>query len=135
MIRLRMMQAWSVLLWASLVLGSYAAIRDHEYVPAAVGICVNLLVQYLLLKGIRQKKENLSGAADEKDLHQYDQTNRLVYRVALPLIAGMAISVGLIVAGIVTPGSWAFIVIALAIVAGYILTRSLRQVQREQRKY
>jgi hypothetical protein len=49
-----------VSLWVGLLLGGWAAIRDHEWLPMGIGLTINLLVQYALIISIKKQKLKLA---------------------------------------------------------------------------
>jgi hypothetical protein len=64
MFMLRLMQAFSCLLWFCMVFGVYSGIRDLVYLPLLVGIPINLAWQFGTRVAIRERKQRLINATE-----------------------------------------------------------------------
>lgn len=131
MFKIRLMQAFLVFLWLCLLIGIYRALQQKMYLPAVIGLCGNLFWQYMAVRGIRQQRLVLSGELPATGSLDRGRLRRLTI-VSFCLMIPLLVNTALLVNGVISTVTFAWLALAFGALAIYVLTKQLSKLKQLQ---
>jgi VIT1/CCC1 family predicted Fe2+/Mn2+ transporter len=134
MTRLRILQAFEVLLVFALLFGIVAEFRNPQW-PNLIGFAVNILWQYMTLSAIRRQKNIAQLAPSEQSAAMNQQRALLkpLFIGGFSLFGVLLISVGLFLTHAYSIKTFAFVSVIASALAFCFLVFSLTRLQKRQR--
>jgi hypothetical protein len=133
MTRLRILQAFEVLLVLALLFGIVAEFRNPQW-PGVVGIAVNVLWQYVTLLAIRRQK-NIAQLAPPEQTEVMNQQRAILKPLFIgcfSLFVMLMISVGLFLSHAYSIRTFAFVVVTASALTFCFLVVSFTRLQKRQ---
>ncbi|WP_263366100.1 hypothetical protein [Edaphobacter bradus] len=133
MTRLRILQAFEVVLVLALLFGIVEEFRDPQW-PGVVGIAVNLLWQYVTLLAIRRQKSIAQLTPHEQTtvMNQQRAILKPLFIGGFSLFAVLMISVGLFLSHAYSIRTFAFVVVIASALAFSFLLFSFTRLRKRQ---
>jgi hypothetical protein len=134
MTRLRILQAFEVLLAFGLLVGLVAEFRNPQW-PRVVGIAINLLWQYMTLLAIRRQKNiaQLAPLQQAAVMNQQRATLEPLFVCGFSLFIVLLMSVGLFLSHAYSIRTFAFIAATASAITFCFLVFSFTRLQKRQR--
>jgi hypothetical protein len=134
MTRLRILQAFEVLLVLALLFGIVAEFRNPQW-PWVVGIAVNVLWQYVTLLAIRRQKHIAQLAPPEQTaaMNQQRPILKPLFIGCFSLFVVLMINVGLFLSHAYSTRTFAFVVLTASALTFCFLVFSFTRLQKRQR--